>query len=187
MLTSKELTSDTWHDFEKLFGKHKGVHGGCWCMWHRLRSVEFNKLSKEERRMAYHDETMAGNGCGIIVYDGSEPVAWCQFGKPSCLKSYDFGRVYPKLDLPSHLKPDWRISCIFVDKDRRHEQLASYALNAAIEVIRKKGDGVVEAFPLKSAASGRPQYTGSKEMFEKHGFEDVMSLTANTDYMRAII
>ena len=41
-ITFKNLKMDTWQDFERLFGE-KGACGGCWCMYWRLRSKDFEK------------------------------------------------------------------------------------------------------------------------------------------------
>ena len=37
----RPLTAERWADFEKLFGP-RGAYAGCWCMWPRLRSKDFN-------------------------------------------------------------------------------------------------------------------------------------------------
>lgn len=153
-------------------------------MWHRLRSVEYNKMTKLERKAKHQQLTKQGHGCGVIVYDEDIPVAWCQFGRPDQLYSYDFGRTYPKLDLP---RPDWRISCMFVDKHRRKEHLASYALSAAITLIKQHGGGRVEAYPMKCSQTGRPAYAGSEEMFKAHGFECIQALTNHTTLMVAVL
>lgn len=184
MIHYKKLGPETWSDFELLFDKHHGVHGGCWCMYHRLRAKDWQQMSPESRKNLHHSLTMSGDACGLIVYDHEKPVAWCQFGKPSQLLSYDFGRTYPKIDLKEDERPDWRISCLFVDRDHRGQGLATIALEAALTVITQEGGGVVEAFPLKNKASHRPQYTGSLAMYEKHGFEIVQPLTSNTTFLR---
>jgi len=36
----KEFTQDTWADFDALFGKHKGVSGGCWCTFNLIILVD---------------------------------------------------------------------------------------------------------------------------------------------------
>ena len=33
---TRELSPSTWIDFEKLFEKHGGVQGGCWCMFYHV-------------------------------------------------------------------------------------------------------------------------------------------------------
>src|SRR5262249_55744767 len=33
-----------------LFGKHKGVRGGCWCTFHRCTSGQFDRMARDERK-----------------------------------------------------------------------------------------------------------------------------------------
>ena len=187
MLSVKEINEETWEDFEKLFAKHNGVWGGCWCMYHRLRSAQFNSMTKEERRLTHYNLTREGKGAGLIVYDDEVPVAWCQFGRAEYFPQHDYGRVYSKLEIPEALKPKWRITCLFVDKHRRKEKLSSFALASAIKLIKKSGGGVVEAFPLDAHGSGKPLYTGSVRMYMQHGFQEVMKLGKSRVFMRVIL
>lgn len=46
----KEFSRATWNDFEKLFGKHRGVRGGCWCTFNLCRAVDFERMNRDERR-----------------------------------------------------------------------------------------------------------------------------------------
>ncbi len=184
MLSYKLLDKDTWDDFEDLFGRHNGVRGGCWCMFHRMRASHFAKASKEERRTAQKELACNGRGCGLIIYEDDFPVAWCQVGKAEEFPQYDFGKDYSMLDIDKNDKPDWRISCMFVDKNHRKQKIASYALDSALDYIKESGGGVVEAFPKNTAKSGAPAYAGSKAMFEKRGFMFVSQLGTHTYLMR---
>src|SRR3989449_8575201 len=48
--STRELSPDTWPDFERLFSKHGGV-GGCWCMYYqRPRGGTMKELTLSERR-----------------------------------------------------------------------------------------------------------------------------------------
>ena len=187
MLTYKPLDADTWDDFEDLFGRHNGVRGGCWCMFHRVRASHFNKMTKEDRRNAQHENALCGRGCGIIVYDDDYPVAWCQAGHAEEFPFYDNAKAYSELGISGDMRPAWRISCMFVDNKRRKEHLSSYALDCALEHIAKNGGGVVEAFPINPGKSGRPAYAGSRAMFEKRGFDFVAQLGTHTYLMRRMI
>src|SRR5204863_2588355 len=42
----------------------------------------------------------------------------------------------------------WRITCFVVDKRFRRKGVAAIALHAALESIRHRGGGLVEAFPV---------------------------------------
>jgi GNAT superfamily N-acetyltransferase len=43
--------------------------------------------------------------------------------------------------------PDYRITCIFVDRDYRRTGVAGVALRGALDLIAKAGGGVVEGYP----------------------------------------
>ena len=55
--------------------------------------------------------------------------------------------------------------------------MASTALKAALESIRKKGGGLVEAYPVSKTDQGSNYlYSGTVTMFEKAGFKLVAPL-----------
>lgn len=183
----KAFSKDTWADFDALFGKHKGVRGGCWCTFHLCTSTQYDQMTRDARKAFQQTLVEQGQGSGLLVYDQRAPIAWCQFGPAAALPRYDRGRAYRELAIPAELKPQWRISCLFVDKHRRGEGLSRFALQAALTSIRERGGGVIEAFPLDVPGARYPQYTGSPEMYRQEGFEEVTRLGKNTLLMRLIM
>lgn len=181
------LTAESWADFEALFGRHNGVRGGCWCTHNRCTSTTYDAMSRDDRKQFQRQLVDDGNGHGLIVYDDGDPIAWCQFGPPSGFPRYDRGRLYSRLEIEAESLPDWRISCLFVDKHRRHEGWATVALDAAIEYITRHGGGVVEAFPFDVPDRDRPSYTGSVSMYAAHGFETIAPIGSNRYLMRGHI
>ncbi len=89
-----------------------------------------------------------GYSHGILVYAKGEPVGWCQYGPKEELPRFDNSRNYRGLGPERGKEKLWRITCFVVDKKYRKRGAASAALKAALEAIRKKGGGLVEAFPL---------------------------------------
>ncbi|MFV8834131.1 GNAT family N-acetyltransferase [Aquisalimonas sp. APHAB1-3] len=180
----RDLSTETWADFQALFGKHKGVRGGCWCTYFRCASAEFDNMTKESRRSFHEGLARDGRGHGILVYDAGCPLAWCQFGPPQAFPRIDRGRAYGKLELPAWERPQWRITCLFVDKQRRRQGLSVVALRAALARIEARGGGVVEAFPLDIAYTGQPPHTGSVALYAREGFQAVTRLGKNVLLMR---
>ena len=183
-LTAKPLSPETWPDFEALFEKHRGVQGGCWCVYYLCKSTEFNRLGPEGRHGLHKELALGGRALGMIAYEGETPVGWCQFGTPEVLCQYDRGRAYPKLDIPPEDKPDWRISCLFTDKHRRSKGIAISTLHAALEEIARRGGGVVEAFPLDSPKIKHNVFTGSADMYRREGFTEAARLSVSKLLMR---
>lgn len=180
----KEFTHETWPDFDALFGKHKGVSGGCWCTFNLCTSSQFNKSTREERKEMQRVLAEEGQSCGLMIYDDGVPIGWCQYGPAQKFIRFERMRAYQELDIAPELKPRWRISCIFVDKHRRREGLSQIPLKAALESIQQKGGGIVEAFPFDIPGAKRPSYTGSVKMYTREGFEEVARLGKITVLMR---
>ena len=71
----------------------------------------------------------------------------------------------------------WRITCFVVDKEYRGRGVAVAGLRAALEAIRKKGGGLVEAYPVSKTDQGSNYiYCGTVSMFEKAGFTTMAPL-----------
>ena len=82
-------------------------------------------------------------------------------------------REYEK-DAPP--RPDWRITCIFVDKRHRGRGIARAGLEGALDQIARLGGGLVEAIPEVTAgreAQGRFLFSATVELFEQYGFARV--------------
>jgi hypothetical protein len=80
-----------------------------------------------------------GHAHAALVFDGDEAVAWCQYGTPEELPNINHRKEYEAaLDRP----PDYRITCIFVDKKHRHKGVTAAALRGAVDLIcsgRRRG------------------------------------------------
>jgi len=188
---TKELDADTWSDFEKLFEKHNGVQGGCWCMYYQRPRPVRTKMSRTERatmnRKDKRERVQEGRSHGIIVYKGLTPVGWCQYGTREELPRIDAGRNYRKVEPLSPEKRLWRITCFFVDKDHRGQGIAKTALRAALASIKKQGGGIVEAYPVvskKILAESQWIWFGTPEMFQREKFRPVERLGASYLLMR---
>ena len=97
------------------------------------------------------------------------------------LPRIDNSRKYRALS-PKHARGKfWRITCFAVLKKYRKRGVASAALRAALEAIRKKGGGLVEAYPIDrwlTRAFGNESTNGTASMFRKVGFKTVASFGA---------
>jgi len=115
-------------------------------------------------------------GCahGILVYAKGEPVGWCQYGPREELPRIDNSRKYRGLGPEGSTSERlWRITCFAVLKEYRKRGVATTGLKAALEAIRKKGGGLVEAYPItrwESYAFGNESTHGTATMFEREGF-----------------
>ena len=156
----RPLDTGTWAAFAAMLERHHGVFGGCWCTYfHTLsadkeRTYEANRSLKQ--RLVGQDRAHAA-----LVCDGDEAVAWCQFGSPAELPNIYHRKQY---DLERDLEPDYRITCIFVDKRHRRSGLSAVALQGALDedLADRDGYGAPGRHPLPSPAEVAHAFCGSR-------------------------
>jgi hypothetical protein len=169
-LTSKPLDPGTWPAFARLVEKHNGIFGGCWCISFHLGPDE-GKRTPAEYRVMKETRVREGRAHAALVFDGPTAVGWCQFGPTGELPNIRSRRAYE--EGPREV-PDWRITCFFIDRERRRDGIATFALGKALEEIARLGGGTVEAYPEDVAGrkvSRSFLCSGTLGMFEKAGFE----------------
>jgi GNAT superfamily N-acetyltransferase len=177
--TIKPLNPDTWDDFATLAERHNGcwnaVHGscwaeggGCWCM--RFQRSCAGRQPGEDNRARKERLVNEGRAHAALVFDGADAVAWCEYGTPEELPN-----IYHRTEYAAGLDtlPDYRLTCLFVDKNRRRTGLAGVALRGALDLIARAGGGVVEAYPQDTdgqQVSASFLYSGTRSLFEEAGF-----------------
>lgn len=165
-LTTRELSKRTWPDFERfvssvhgcactlyLFGRHLSpvastakeraeILGGApdrsrkhfphrdWARAQELRAV---------KELVWNDQAH-----GILVYARDEPVGWCHFGRVEEVPLVRT-RQTPERMLARLPSSQWRITCLTTRMDYRRQGVATTALAAAVDSIRKRGGGWIEA------------------------------------------
>ena len=168
--TVRPLDASTWDLFADLVERNNGVYGGCWCIGYHpecgQRGVDY-RTAKEER-------VRSGRAHAALVLDESGAAqGWCQYGDPEELSNLKHRRAY---DQEPPALPDWRITCIFVDRRHRGHGIARTALEGALELIGAGGGGRVEAISETTAgreAPGRFLFSATAELFEDLGFARV--------------
>src|SRR6267143_4407808 len=190
VFTTRELSLSTYPDFEKLAAKQ----GGCWCTYYQrarpLTKKLTRKVRKEVNRKYKSKLVREGRSHAALVYEGSVPVGWCQYGTQDELPLVDSWGGVRKIEPPSGDKKLWRITCFFVDRRHRGKGVAKAGLRAALSSIQNRGGGVVEAYPVvseKMAAVPSTRWFGTPSMFEKEGFSKVAPLGTSLVLMRKII
>ncbi len=192
--STKELTGDTLPDFERLFETHPAPGAyQCWCTYnHRPRPLpESERLQSSVKRAARNRRQRRelvenGGSHGILVYAKGEPVGWCQYGPEEELPRIDNNRGYRRLAAEGDMNRLWRITCFVVDRRYRKRGVASAALKAALDAIRKKGGGHVEAYPINRWGA-YAEYRGTVSMFQKEGFKIVAPFGKSNVVMRRTI
>ena len=206
--TTKELSTRTWRDFEELFSQGNGWDH-CQCIhfqrpcplakdqWLRSRAERTVRNRREKRELVKR-----GRAHGILVYANREPVGWCQYGPREELPRIDSSRNYRGLALQQGSMNIWRITCFVVSRKHRRRGVAAAALRATLESIKKKGGGLVEAYPLiewdklrrceirrrgRAPSFGNVSTHGTVSMFERQGFKTVAPFGILNVLMRRMV
>lgn len=126
-----------------------------------------------------------GPGACRARLDGDEAVAWCEYGSPEELPNIYHRKQYEEeLDLV----PDYRITCIFVDRRYRRKGLSAVALQGALDLISEAGGGVVEGYPHDTQGKKKSVlYNGTRTLFERAGFTFVRSKGTGNCVMRRTV
>lgn len=171
--TTRELSSRTWADFERLF-----TQGGGWdfcaCMLNQrgchLSEREYpNRADRGPRNLQEKRQLVEqGRAHGILVYAGDESVGWCQYGPIEELPVPDLADPSRRKILRAHdPTSQWRLPCFVTHKKHRGKGVASTALKTALESIRRQGGGWVEATPI--AMAHQPIDQRALELRRAHG------------------
>ncbi len=113
-------------------------------------------------------------------------MGWCQYGSQEELPRIESSPGYRKHAREGDGDKLWRITCFVVDKKHRGRGVANLALKAALQAIKKRGGGLVEAYPIIRWGAYQ-DYRGTVSMFQKEGFEIVAPLGKNNVIMRRTV
>ena len=180
----KALAPDTWDAFARLMERHNGVFGGCWCTWfhtfhaEKTFTAEGNRTLK--KRLVEEDRAHAA-----LVFDGDDAVAWATFGPPEELPNIHHRKEY---EAAGDSPPDYRITCIFVDKKHRRRGVTAVALQGAVDLIAEAGGGVVEGYPHDTEGKKvSVLYNATRALYERAGFEYVRPKGKRNCVMRRVV
>lgn len=179
--TIKALTPETWDAYAAMLERHNGVFGGCWCTYFHTMHADktFSADSNRDLKQRLVEE---GRAHAALVLDGDEVVAWCQYGSPEELPNIYHRKQY---DAEADRLPDYRLTCIFVDKRYRRKGLSDLAVRGTLELIAQAGGGTVEAYPHDNEGKKvSVLYDGTRSLFERAGFTYVRSKGTRNCVMR---
>jgi GNAT superfamily N-acetyltransferase len=180
----RALSPQTWDGFAAMVERHNGVFGGCWCTWFHTMPEEKERTYDANRALKCR-LVEEGRAHAALVYDGDEAVAWAQYGSPEELPNIYHRKQYlEELDV----LPDYRITCIFVDKRHRRRGLSALALQGALDQIAAAGGGTVEGYPHDNAGKRKSVlYDGTRALFERAGFDYVRPKGQGNCVMRRVV
>lgn len=167
----ESLSPDTWPAFDAMVQRHNGIFGGCWCIWFHPDGPERGQGAEANRALkkSYVDK---GAAHAALVMDGDEAIAWAEFGTPAELPTLHHRKQY---DATKTDYPDYRITCVFVDKRYRRQGITELAITGALDLIARAGGGLVESYPhdltdQTKKMSSSLLYNGTRRLYERLGF-----------------
>lgn len=161
--TTKELSKRTWDGYVRFFSAGNGWdHCGCVAYQGFVAPSQLAKWAdkRDWSLQVKHDLVERGLAHGVLVYAGTDPVGWCQYGPPGELPLPREKRKELLGGAPGWKRKgtdnasrdvaglDWKITCFCADKSFACQGIASIALRAALIAIAKRGGGLVEARPV---------------------------------------
>ncbi len=169
-LTIRALAPETFEDFAALLERNGGMYASCWCTKFHPDCAEKGQ-SYEGNRALKQRHVAEGTAHAALVYDGGRAVAWAQFGSPEELPSIQHRKEYLAM---TEVLPDFRVTCIQVERGLRGQGLASRALRGAVELIAQAGGGLVEGYPHDTGGVRKKNssflYNGTRALYEREGF-----------------
>jgi GNAT superfamily N-acetyltransferase len=161
----------SWPAIVALFGA-RGACGGCWCMWWRKPSAQFERDKGDVNRAEFRALVDAGDAPGLLGYHQGEPVGWIAVAPRT---------VYPRAARSQVARPvtdepgAWLISCLFVRRDHRGHGHAVTLVRQAAEWAGRCGAAVVQAIPTEPGARQADVFvwTGVASTFAAAGFTEV--------------
>jgi predicted GNAT family acetyltransferase len=151
-LVLRPLTIDRWDDLVDLFGPERGACAGCWCMWPRIRGVDFKALTKEQRRKAFRKIVEKGPPPGLLAYEGEVAVGWVAISPRAAVHRFNISRVSAPVEgEASNLDRTWALTCFYVRNSHRQQGLTQKLATAALSYAKKQKARCVEVCAIEPA------------------------------------
>jgi len=168
-IVCRKLEPRLWPHLEALFGKN-GACGGCWCQWWRIAGVEHWKdVQGEVAHFRLCRQVQEGHAHGVLAYNDDNAIGWCSFEPRSAFLRLERSPSFKG----TPAEGVWFVGCFFIERTWRRHGVADLLLAEALKVMQGEGAQIVEACPKDTRGKAQPDafvYTGTRAMFERHGF-----------------
>ncbi len=179
-LSIRPLTSVRWPALEDLFGP-AGASNGCWCMYWRL-GPSYKDRPREDNRHDLQQLAASGQPPGLVAFDGSTAVGWCELAPRAELGWLAQARgLQPVDDLPV-----WSVPCFYVRRNHRGRGVMGALIDAAVLAATSAQAPALEAYPVDTATPGHTGnlFPGVASAFAERGFTIVARRRPDRPVMR---
>lgn len=167
----RPVTEDRWGDLVQVFGDN-GAYSGCWCMWFRQTSREYEAHHGDDNREQFRELVEKGREPGLLAYRDGEPIAWV-----SVAPRREFGRLLrsPLLAAQREDEDVWSVVCAYVPRAHRGQGILPRLIAGARDHAVERGAQTVEGYPLVGNERVRAAdlYVGTVSAFRAAGFQEV--------------
>ena len=167
-----------WDDVRRVFGT-RGDPAGCFCQFFKVDAATWKAQDVAGFERALCEQVDAARasrtaGPGVLAYLGEEPVGWVAVEPRT-----SYPRVLSGRAIPATAQPElddagvWAITCFVVRVGFRRRGVGAALLGGAVDVARRGGARVVEAYPVDTAGekvSSADLYHGPLSTFVAAGF-----------------
>jgi GNAT superfamily N-acetyltransferase len=154
-----------WDDLAAFFESQDNAHG-CWCMYWRLTSADFKKLTVEERRARLMALVQANIPVGVLAYRQGTPIGWCSVGPRETYAHLEHSSILVRLDD----RQVWSVACFVIDPKFQGLRLPTKLLQAGVAYAVSQGATIVEGYP--AGADDMYRFMGSQAAFAEAGFHE---------------
>jgi GNAT superfamily N-acetyltransferase len=142
-------------------------------MWWRLKTSEFERMSRDARETAFRAHVAEGPPPGLVAYEGDIAVGWVQVTPRAALPRFSRSRIAKSSD--DDIDQIWAVSCFFVRKGHRRSGMMTELARAACTYASERGASAVEAAALEPK---RPMmwgegFVGLASALARAGFTEV--------------
>jgi hypothetical protein len=173
MVTIADATVQRWDDVVAVMGT-RGDASRCWCQWFRHDRSGFFASTAAQRREDLQAQVGATPPPGVVGYDAAGvPSGWCALAPRADYPRLATYRIAAATDGEEGL---WAVTCFVVRVGARRKGMLDVLLDGALELARRHGARVVEAYPLDTtvrAASSAELFHGPLSVFLRAGFRAV--------------
>jgi ribosomal protein S18 acetylase RimI-like enzyme len=192
-LTIRPANEASWEDIQTVFGT-RGAAARCQCQRQVLGDHDWWPMSVDERAQLLHEQTNvddpdAPETCGLVAYDGSEPVGWVAVAPRTTYRRL-LGSSVPWAGRSEDKTDDsvWAVTCFVVRSGFRSQGLCYALAQAAVEFARERGADALEGYPIVAKPGQRITWdeasVGTAQVFAAAGLERVSSPTVRRRVMR---
>ena len=169
----RDVTPDRVADYQEYFDRYAfrdyPAWRSCYCMeTHRTQNdEEWAMRTADDNRRDMSDKIARRAVTALLAFVDGKPVGWCNYGETTGLA----GLMHRFSLKAEEYEGVGSVACFVISAPYRRHGVARRLLETALDRLRDRGVGVVEAYPVRDTGSPQSNYRGPLSMYLKAGFQ----------------